>query len=515
MSYTKITYSLIPLIPILQNIMPSPLKAFSKSKIKSLSLIFLILSFNGCKITPKLRDQSNTQYKPDQARIINNQTNDNELPSSPFSDPINLSVNNTWIFEHIPKPAIKLITTAEKNNRNIQQAKELYYIAQQQFRTNSNFLLPSGSLSAAKNINISDDAVTSGSAFNFNTSWNINLWNDLDITQRSNILSLRTAELSFQNTIVSTISNVLNQWITLSVQQQNLELDREQLALLKQLHKATKNGYLRSINTIEEVISFQNNIDLSSEALGQSLQSYNRQIRNLQLALGQYPNSQMNFGNYQLTIKPLSVSLPKNFPAQLVARRPDIKQQWYSLLQSDLNLAIAHRNRFPSLSLSISSNISSNQVKRLFDKENLLSSITGNATLPLLRRGDLKRAENQAQSQVKIAELSYIDTTYNAFLEVEQLFENEISLYQRYHNLNISKQNVSQAESIEIKKYLNRNSSFLEVINAQETALNLRRQFNNLKREILLNRLALYIAMGGNFKLEPNNQPRNELSSNE
>lgn len=491
------------------------------STVLSLFTLCMLFLLGGCNpgLTPflKVRPVPTPDYQPEATRNTtpgikkdtlvtldkhSKQETDKIEDAKNNANVIDLSVDDDWILGQLPPEALALLPVIQGQNRSLQRARESFLSAQWGYQTAQGFLLPSASVSANKGVNVTDNGTTHSTGFGLGASWSIDLWRDLGIKQRMDLLAFKQAQLGFRQTYTSTVRSILAQWISLVAVQADLRIQRDQLSLLAQVLEATKGSYLRGIIEIEDVILFQNDIDGRQELLAAAEQRFKRQVRALQLELGQYPDGQMDFSSATLDIKPLSASLPKDFPAKLVARRVDIQQAWLGLLQSDIGLALAHQNLFPSMRLSLSSNFSADTLSELFRKSNGFASMGASVAAQVLKRGDLKREKVQAASGVKVAELSYQDTTYNAFLDVEQLFEDEAKLYARFLNLQDSQANAAKAESTEIQKYLNREASFSRVIDVQDSVLELRAQLLRLKESILLNRLSLYVAMGGTFNAD-------------
>lgn len=494
-------------------------RLYSSSSI--LLLLMLIVSVSGCSstFTPflKSRPAPKPAYQPSGARhtTFDDPAISNEYATAQNSatqgsqdsrrvepkNTVDLSVDDQWIMQQLQPDAIALMPIVRTHNRDLQIAREAFLNTQRRYQTAQQFLRPSASVSASKGVSVASAGTSHGTGFGLTAVWSIDLWRDLGVRQRQDLLSFKTAQLNYKQAYIRTMQSTLSQWISLAALQAEIEVQQDQMALLNTLLAATKSSYVSGIVDIQDVIRFQTDIDSLAVSIAGAQQNFRRQLRSLQLTLGQHPDGTMVFSKADLNIGPLSAILPEDYPVKLVARRIDIQQAWLSLLQSDIGLALAQQNLFPSLSFSLSGGFSADTLPTLLRKSNAVVSLGTNAAMQVLKRDALKREKLAAASGVKVAELSYQNTTYRAFLDVEQLFEDEQKLYARFLNSQASQVNAAKAESTEIRKYLNRDSSFLNVIEAQRSALGLRQQLIGLKATILRNRLSLYVAMGGGFDI--------------
>ena len=79
----------------------------------------------------------------------------------------------------------------------------------------------------------------------------------------------------------------------------------------------------------------------------------------LQLLLADYPDGRLQ--NIK-TLPVIELPIPTGLPSELVSRRPDLQQVWMNLLASDAGLAIAHKQRFPRISLVAAGSDVSNEM---------------------------------------------------------------------------------------------------------------------------------------------------------
>ena len=216
----------------------------------------------------------------------------------------------------------------------------------------------------------------------------------------------------------------------------------------------------------------------------------------LQLLLGDYPDGRLQVDK---TLPLLEEPIPAGLPSELISRRPDLQQAWMSLLASDAGVAIAHKQRFPRISLVAAGNDVSKEFGSLLNGSALAWSVLGNLTQPLFNRGRLKAQEEQARARVAQAENQYLDRLYQAFSEVENALSRNRSLQTRYQVTLAAEKNAVTGLTLAFEQYQRGLVPYTTVLEAQRRAFDIQSGVIELRNRLLQNRITLYLALGGDF----------------
>ena len=170
-----------------------------------------------------------------------------------------------------------------------------------------------------------------------------------------------------------------------------------------------------------------------------------------------------------------------------------------NLLATDAGLAIAHKQRFPRISLLASSSDVSDELGSLLNGSALAWSLIGNLTQPLFNAGRLKALEEQARTRVIQAEKQYLDQLYKAFAEVENAISRDASLKAQYQATLGAEENAVAALTLSFEQYQRGIVTYTTVLESQRRAFDTQSTVIDLRNQLLQNRISLYLALGGDF----------------
>lgn len=187
-------------------------------------------------------------------------------------------------------------------------------------------------------------------------------------------------------------------------------------------------------------------------------------------------------------------------PAQLLARRPDIRQAELGLEAAKLDVKVARAGFFPALSLDAEVGIEAFTPGKLVAlPASLLYNLAGQVLAPLVNRAELKARWTAANAQQMQAVIAYERTALEAFVEVA----NDLA---RIQNLDagyaLQGQRVAVLEqAIETSNQLFRaaRADYLEVLTTRREALEAQMELIETKRDQVAARIALYRAVGGGW----------------
>lgn len=115
----------------------------------------------------------------------------------------------------------------------------------------------------------------------------------------------------------------------------------------------------------------------------------------------------------------LPSDLPVSLPADLVARRPDIRAAEAQLQGAAADVGQAIAARLPSLTLSGNAGGSAQSLDRLFGAGNPFFAVIGGVTQPLFHAGALRQRQKAAEAAYDAAKAQYRAAALQAFLDLD------------------------------------------------------------------------------------------------
>jgi len=195
----------------------------------------------------------------------------------------------------------------------------------------------------------------------------------------------------------------------------------------------------------------------------------------------------------------LENDIPAGLPAELIQRRPDIQASWLRLLAADAGLAVAQKDRFPSLTLTTGLGRSSSELSGLLSSGNLAWSLAASLSQTLFDGGRKEATQALRLAQRQQLEQQYLSDVYTAFEEIENLLSNQQALQQQYGFYLEARTNADAAEALAFEQYQKGLTTYTTVLESQRRAFDARSSVITLRSQLLLNRIALHRALGGDF----------------
>ncbi|MFT6529089.1 MAG: NodT family efflux transporter outer membrane factor (OMF) lipoprotein [Psychrosphaera sp.] len=450
-------------------------------------LSFILLSgfiVTGCTTNSAIETQPNSLPTPE------NWTKENILTQK-----VNSEVNAQWLDKLVTPTLKQNIEIALQNNRALKQQKLAVEIAEQSLLVSGATLWPSLDLNLSASERDYGTAVSS-SELSLSLKYEFDLWGKLSASERQANLNYAALLAKYEQQKRALVSDVILNWYLVVEQNQQLTLSQERLNSITQNLAIIESGYDSGLNTSLDVYLSRNEVASERSNVASQKTALQAAIRKLELLLGQYPKAALQTNVQE--IPELTSNIAVGLPADTVANNPELQYMWNSLLAKDAGLAYAHKQRFPSFSLTASAGGSSEELADLLSSD-LGWSLVGNITAPIFNAGRLAANEEKARLETKQSEQAYLETLFNTFSSIENGLTESSNLKLSY-DANIDASNNAQlAQDVSFEQYLKGLVSYTTVLDAQNRAFSAQSTVIKLKYEMLNTRLQLFTALGGDF----------------
>lgn len=337
-------------------------------------------------------------------------------------------------------------------------------------------------------------------SLSFNLNWTPDLWGELAARTREALFDQAAAEAEFEEQREALVAELGRNWFALQEAQLLLDLYTRRQDNLQQNLEIIESGYRQGLNEALDLYLARNSLHEDAARVAQQRQILSELQRELERMLGRYPAAVLA-GMPELAL--IETEVPAGLPADILRRRPDLQQQWLSLLATDAALAAAHRDRFPGLSLSADYGGSSDALKDLLSSGNLAWSLGASMVQTLFDAGRKEAVQAQALAERRQQEQHWLDAVYTALTEAENALSSRRSLQRRHALYLQAEQNALYAEELAFEQYRNGLESYTTVLEAQRRSLDAQTSVISLRRQLLENRIELHRALGGRFQALP------------
>lgn len=328
------------------------------------------------------------------------------------------------------------------------------------------------------------------------TSWELDIWKKLKLKKNA-ALEKALASIETQKWIKTNITaNIAATYYEL------ISLD-EELKIIDQTIKLQ--------NKALEIVQIQKDAGVVNEFIvnqfqGQVLNSENHRngiIQNIKIAenelnylLGKFPQDVVRENNTFNQNKTLSVYT--SIPSSFLLNRPDVKASIHEVKAAHSLLKSSEKALLPSFTIGLNTGFESfNLSTFLTSPASFAYNILGGISSPLLNKKNIKADIILNQSN-KIKEIySYHQTLHKAYLEV---YNNLIIIDNLEKMLLLKKQEsdvLNNSVSIVNELFTTGKASYIEVLLANEKAIEANLELVELKRNKLIQEVYLFKALGG------------------
>jgi multidrug efflux system outer membrane protein len=194
--------------------------------------------------------------------------------------------------------------------------------------------------------------------------------------------------------------------------------------------------------------------------------------------------------------------IPVGLPSELLERRPDVRQASQQLAAQTARIGVAEAMRFPSLSLTGTLGLASDDLSGFLSSENKVWGISANLFGPIIDAG---RNKSRVEAEIARTEQllnNYQLTVLRSFQEVEdalieiRTFGAEAEARETQVTAALSAATLSRA------RYDGGVTSYLEVLESERSLFRAELLASSTRREQVVSMVSLFKALGGGWATE-------------
>lgn len=217
--------------------------------------------------------------------------------------------------------------------------------------------------------------------------------------------------------------------------------------------------------------------------------------RRLEILLGRYPEGD----ELQATALPsLPGVIAAGLPAELLERRPDVIAAFSRLQAADFRASSSRKLRLPRITLTAAGGTRSADLTELVDPRSVAWNVFAGLMQPLFTGGRIEGEIFRNQARAEEALNLYKNTALNAFREVEQALAAEEWLREQEISLRKAVEQTEASQKLAVYSYRNGLIQILTLLDSYRSTLDAQSAHLSVTRQLLSNRINLYLALGGN-----------------
>ncbi|MCB0516830.1 MAG: efflux transporter outer membrane subunit [Chitinophagales bacterium] len=217
----------------------------------------------------------------------------------------------------------------------------------------------------------------------------------------------------------------------------------------------------------------------------------------LHLLMGESPDTLLRS---KLSQTEISANIQTAYPIQLLANRPDVRAAEFELIKAFELTNVAQAQFYPSLTITGSTGLQSIDLDKLFSLHSIFANIVGGLTQPIFNQKRIRSNLAVRKSSEEIAYLNFRKSLLTATQEVS----NALAAFETQSNIAALKQREYEtfALATQFSEDLVNNGlgNYLDIILANERALNAQLEYIQARYAQLSAQVQLYRALGGGWR---------------
>jgi NodT family efflux transporter outer membrane factor (OMF) lipoprotein len=334
----------------------------------------------------------------------------------------------------------------------------------------------------------------------FNLSWEIDLWGKIRRNIESAAAKYQASVEEYDGVLVTLVADVAERYL-------DYRVARKQVVDLKRLAGIQQDSLQIAIDRFQGGITSELDVSQAKLNLAKTealIPEYERQARlasnALCVLLGIAPEDlALRLGENEIPVAPPSLGV--GIPAELLRRRPDVRQAERLLAAQCAQIGVAEADLYPAFSINGYLGVYANELGQLFESDSVFGFVAPVVDWKILNYGRLLNNIRQQDAKFQSLAAAYQETVLRAGREAEDGMIDFIKARQAATKQQQAVDAASRsAELVEIQ-YKEGASDFNRVFVVQQTQVTEQVRLNDNIGGVAKGMIQIYRALGGGWEL--------------
>ena len=342
----------------------------------------------------------------------------------------------------------------------------------------------------------------------FDASWEIDIFGGLRRGVEVAQARVDASVESLHATMLTLHGELVRNYITLRANQEQLEITRHSVAAMQQTLEVTRERYRLGLISYLDVVQAAAQKSATEADIPTLEAAIKQAIHRLAILCGQEPNALKKQLAEPRPMPSYAGLIATGLPAELLARRPDLRQAERQLAAASADIGVATAGLYPKFDLTLGLGLQSNDTSRFFERASRYWSIVPGISLPLFSGGKTM-AQIENKQAVYDESLALYRATFNTALEdVENALAAWYAEQARQQTLADAVAANTDAVKLAQESYRRGLTTFLNVLTAENSLFTTQRSLSQSKANLLTDLVALNKALGGGWKVGVGDEAR-------
>lgn len=328
----------------------------------------------------------------------------------------------------------------------------------------------------------------------FALSWEIDVWGRIKAAQQATAQEAEAVAADYYGARLSLAARTAQSYFELLEANLQVTVAEQSITDRRVIVELVRGRFARGLTRGLDLRLVLTDLENAKAQLAGARNRMQIVTRRLQVLLGRYPDNSLK----TLSALPIPPSaLAAGLPSDLLTRRPDLIAALSRLQAADSRVESAKKTLLPRITLTAVGGTGSAALTELIDPRAVAWNLAMGLTQPVFTGGRLKAGIRLNEARTEEAFNQYQSAALNAFREVEQALAAESWLREQERALKEAVEQTQASRKLAVYSYRQGLIEILTLLDSYRSTLNAQSAHLSVQRQLLSNRIDLYLALGG------------------
>jgi len=334
-------------------------------------------------------------------------------------------------------------------------------------------------------------------------AWELDIFGGTQRSVEASRASLQSIIESRRDTLITLVAEVGADYINLRSQQELLQIARKNLADEQHTLKITQDRWQAGLASQLDYENAKAAADSTRTQIPSLDAAIRTDIYSLSLLLSRDPGALLDELGTSTGMPKTPASIPVGLPADLLRRRPDIRQAEEQLHADTANIGVATAGYYPQFSVNGSFGFSGVSIGQMTQWAAQNWSWGPSISWPLLSGGKISAQVELQKATLQADEFAYRNTVLTALQEVESAEISFTKEQERREALRDVVEDNQKAFDFSLQLYTQGQAEFINVLSAELSLSSSQNQLSQSDAAVATDLVALFKALGGGWSEFP------------
>lgn len=338
----------------------------------------------------------------------------------------------------------------------------------------------------------------------FDATWELDFFGHVRRSVEAAEADIGAAVEARRNALVTLLGDVAANYVELRGLQARLQVTRENVRVQQETVDITRSRFQGGLTSELDVARAEAQLASTQAAIPTLESGVHQSAHRIAVLLGREPGALLEELTPAAPIPAPPSEVAVGAPAELLRRRPDIRQAERNLAAATARIGVATADLYPRFSLTGSFGFQSQDLNTLFNSASQFWSVGPAVSWPIFDAGRIASNIKVQDARTEQALLAYQQTVLRAYEDVENALVAYAREQDRRRSLLQAVDADKRAVDLANQLYTRGLTDFLNVLDAQRSLYADQALLVISERTVVTNLVALYKALGGGWEtLEP------------